>query len=305
MEFFVQLLGTNSALPIHNRFPTSQYVHVNDQHFLVDCGEGTQIQLGKYKIKRNKIDTIFISHLHGDHVYGLPGLLGSYNHFNRIRPIQIYGPPGLRDFVEMAIEIAQAKLSYELSITELPPETTGEIKFNNGIKVQYFPLKHRITNFGFRFNYQSPERNIKKEAIKKFNLTVPMIKAAKRGEDILTESGNILLNNLLTLPQMPTLSYAFCSDTVFDTDLIDHVNNVDLLYHETTYLDGMEKEAKERMHSTLGQAIFIAEKAQAGVLLTGHYSSRYTDLKEFKAAADNANITVIIGEEGEKYYIHS
>ena len=288
---------------MHGRYPTCQYLVVSGQHFLIDCGEGSQIQLSKYHIKRNKISHIFISHLHGDHVYGLPGLLGSFNHFNRSNPLTVFGPPGLKEFIDVAIKISHAKFSYELNIHEIQPNSKRELFNDNEVSVQCFPLKHRVVNFGYSFTFSPRIKNIRKEAIEQYQLSIPMIKAAKEGKDIVLPTGDLIRNDLLTLPLPKELVYAFCSDTVYDPELIAHVKNTDLMYHETTYLDGLEDVAKERMHCTIGQAINIAEQAKVKRFLTGHYSSRYDDLQPFKEAAANANIDVIIGEEGGKYSV--
>jgi ribonuclease Z len=296
-------LGTASALPVHGRFTTSQYVHIHHQHFLIDCGEGCQIQLANYKIKRNKINHILISHLHGDHVYGLPGLLGSFNHFNRTHPLHIYGPPGLKKYLGVSIDITGNQLGFELIIHELDANGSGKIIIDDEIWVEYFPLKHRIPNLGYRLFYHDMKLKMRKEAILAFGLTIDQIIKAKAGEDLKLQDGSIVKNEALTYPPSKPISYAFCSDTLYDLELTNYLMDANVLYHETTYLDGMEKEAAQRMHATLGQAIDIAVKSNVGKLITGHYSSRYRDLKDFQLAAARSHFPVQIGKEGDIYEI--
>lgn len=303
MDFIVQLLGTNSALPSHGRFPTAQYIQVDSHHFLIDCGEGTQIQMSKYKVKRNKISHIFISHLHGDHLYGLPGLLGSFGHNSRNTALTIYGPPGVKEFIEVAFRVSQARINYPIDIQELDPEEIHRITISETVHIDTFPLNHRVPNLGYKITHTPNERKIKKEELKKHNLTIDQILEIKNGEDIILDNGIVLANEAITHPLARPKSYAFCSDTKYDEKILPYIDQVDLLYHETTYLDGLEKEAEERMHSTLGQAIRIAQLAGAKRLMTGHYSSRYKDLELFRKAAADTPVDVIVGEEGNVYKV--
>lgn len=286
-------------MPVHGRFTTSQYVHMYNHHFLIDCGEGCQIQLSKYKIKRNKINHILISHLHGDHIYGLPGLLGSFNHFNRTHPLHIYGPKGIKKYIEVSIELTGNRLGFDLKIHELDGGKKGKIEVDDEVWIEYFPLKHRIPNLGYRLYYHDRKLKLKKETIDTFGLTIDQIKMAINGKDIKLHDELVIKNNELTHPPLEPISYAFCSDTIYDLELTKHLMHANVLYHETTYLDGMEKEAAERMHSTLGQAIDIAERSQVGTLITGHYSSRYKELNDFKVSAANSSLPVLIGKEGD------
>ncbi len=303
MEFTVQLLGTNSALPLHNRYPTSQFLQVAGKCFLIDCGEGAQIQMSRFKVKRNKISHIFISHLHGDHLYGLPGLLGSFNHFNRTAPLSVYGPQGLEKYLTVIQEVSQAYYSYPLNVEELEVEKPGVLNISPLIKVEHFPLRHRIPTIGYNILHTPHERNIIKVKIQEYGLSVQEIMIAKKGNDIQRKDGTIITCDEVCYPMPAAKKYSYCSDTVYDKDIIPYINGADLLYHETTYLDDMEKEAAQRMHTTLGQAINIAKKAKAGKLLTGHYSSRYDNLEVFIKAAKKSSFPVEIGEDGKIYKI--
>lgn len=303
MEFAVQLLGTNSAIPVHDRFPTSQFVQVAGQYFLIDCGEGTQIQMSKFKVKRNKINHIFISHFHGDHLYGLPGLLGSFSHHNRTAPLFVYGPKGLRKYLDVIREISQAHYTYPLNIIELDVEKSHSIIISPSVSVEHFPLRHRIPTIGYNIIYSPIKRNINKEKIQEYDLSVQEIIAAKAGQDIVREEGVVITCEEVCYPLPNRKKYSYCSDTVYTEEIVPFIKGANLLYHETTYLDGMEKEAERHMHSTFGQAIKIAKKAEVGKLLTGHYSSRYDNLEGFHEAAKKNSFPIEIGEDGKIYKI--
>jgi len=300
-SFQIQLLGTNSALPLYGRNTSSQYLQFGKHHFLIDCGEGTQHQLQRYQVKRNLISHIFISHLHGDHVYGLPGLLGSYAHFSRSSSLTIYGPSPIKKMLSTIFEASESRFSFPIYIIELDHKKAVHLNIYQTTQITAFPLKHRIPTIGYRFDYVPQERNIKKEVIKQYELTIEQIKRIKAGEDLIIREGKVIKNKDLTFSKYGAKSYAYCSDTVYDEDIIPYITNVNLLYHETTYLSDLEKEAKERMHSTLGQAIKISQKAQAKKLITGHYSSRYYNLEEFEAVAEKSSQDVSIGSDGNIY----
>ena len=286
-------------MPSRGRFPSSQYIHIGNWHGLIDCGEGTQIQLSNYRIRRNKISHIFISHLHGDHVFGLPGLLGSYNHFNRIKPLTIYGPPGLNKLINTIIDVSGAHYSYTLNIVELEWTVPGTFSINDNLKIQYFPLKHRVPTIGYRFDLNEDKINIIKESLNDLNLSIQEIRMIKKGKDVILNDGKLLKWDSVARRSKVRKSYAYCSDTIYDEDIISFIEHVDYLYHETTYLDGMESEASYRKHSTLGQAIKITQLAKAKNLITGHYSSRYKNLDDFiKVSESNEKLSLIIGREG-------
>ncbi len=301
MDGKVILLGTNSSMPNHGRFTSSQVVIIGRHYIMIDCGEGAQIRLSEYKIKRNKISHILISHLHGDHVYGLFGLLGSYMHYNRTSPLHIYGTIGIRELLHSVFRLSDSHFSFKIHIHELDPLQNGTFVSLDELSIKYFPLKHRIPTIGYRFDFQKKGRKMISKKLEEYQLSIDQIIKAKRGEDIEVPGKGKINNDEITVPHSHS-SYAYCSDTIYDEDIIPFIKDVHLLYHETTYLDGMEEEAESRMHSTFGQAAKIGMKANAGCLITGHYSSRYDDLKDFEEAAKNAPLKVLIGKDGGEYY---
>lgn len=297
-KFHLTILGSNSAVPAYGRFPTSQFLEVNDHKFLIDCGEGAQIRIGQYRIKRNKIEHIFISHLHGDHVYGLPGLLTSMSLNDRKSPLVIYGPVGIKEMIETMFRFSRAHMSYELRFVELEPDSKTCILELEGVKVSAFPVYHRLPCYGYLFEESFGEKNVIKEKIGEFSLSVDEIKALKRGEDIDRPDG-ILLNKELTHPSPDPVSYAFCADSIAKESLASVLKETTAIYFETTYLDDMKEQAAERGHSTAKQAAILARNADAKVLITGHYSSRYRDLEAFRQEASAEFPNVILGMDGE------
>lgn len=297
----VILLGTNSSMPNQGRFTSSQVVIIGGHYIMIDCGEGAQIRLSEYRIKRNRISYILISHLHGDHVFGLFGLLGSYMHYNRTSPLHIYGPFGIRELLDSVFRLSDSHFSFKIHIHELEPFTNGTLMSTDELSIKYFPLKHRIPTIGYRFDFQKRGRKMIADKWEEYQLSIDQIIKAKQGEDIEVPGKGKIRNDMITALYSKS-SYAYCSDTVYDEEIIPFIKDVHLLYHETTYLDGMENEAESRMHSTFGQAVKIGIKANAGCLLTGHYSSRYNDLKDFEIAAMGAPMQVLIGKDGEEYY---
>jgi ribonuclease Z len=203
--------------------------------------------------------------------------------------------------LQSIFDASEARFGFDLNIIELNPSTPIAIKINEEVSVQTFPLKHRIPNLGYRFDFIPKTRNIKKEQIEKYKLSVDQIKNLIEGNDLVLENGSILKNEEFTYKKWNPKRYAYCSDTIYDEEIIEFIDHVDMLYHETTYLDGMEKEAQQRMHSTLGQEIKISKMANVKKLLTGHYSSRYNNLTEFRKVAENSSVSVFIGSEGNKY----
>lgn len=299
-KFEVTILGVNSAYPIHDRHPSCQVVNYNERLFMIDCGEAAQIQLSKFKIKRGKIDHIFISHLHGDHCYGLPGLLTSYSLQSRKSKMTLHGPPGVKCFLDSVFSISGAHLSYELDIIEYDTEIENIIPIDSTFSVSTFPMKHRIPTMGFRFSEQSRDYNIKPDAIRKFELTIDEIKSIKKGNSIFRNNQEIS-HTELTFARGNDRSYSYCSDTIYDLELVPYIQNSTLLYHETTYLDGLETLAAERGHSTLGQAIKIAKASNIKHLIVGHYSSRYQDPSPFLLEGKPKFEGLQLGEEGRTY----
>jgi len=301
MDFEVTILGNNSAFPAHGRFPTSQVVRYNNSLFMVDCGEGSQIRLSQNKIKRSKIDHIFISHLHGDHVYGLPGLLNSYAHFGRKRPMYIYGPKGIRQLIDTILRLTSSMVDFEIIFHELEGKDKRKVLEAGGLRVYAFPLVHRIPTYGYRFDEKEPQVNMRKDAIEKYHLSVNEILAIKSGRVYAPEGVEIPREELVT-EKLPR-SYAYCSDTVFDKDIVPCIADVDLLYHEATFLHELEDTAAMSKHTTSFQAGMIAHMANAGRLIIGHFSSRYDDVTPLLEEAREVFVRTDIAEEGMSFQV--
>lgn len=295
----VTILGNNSALPAFDRHPTSQVVTLDDQLFLVDCGEGAQIQLARYKIRWGRINHIFISHLHGDHYFGLPGLLNSMSLLNREQDIHLYAPAPLKAMLDLQFEAATTKLSYTLHFH--PLEKEGLLLKTDRLSVSTFQTKHRIPCFGFRFEQIKPPRKLIPEKAIEHEVPAAFYDRLKMGEDYLNKKGELIRNEWVTEAARPPKSYAFCADTIFDEELIEKVKGVSLLYHETTYLKDMDDRAAARFHSTTTQAATIAKKAGVKQLLIGHFSSKYDKLDQFETEAREIFPDTQLAIEGVTY----
>ena len=281
----VTILGNNSALPAYDRHPTSQVVTLDDNLFLVDCGEGTQQQLARYRIRWSRINYIFISHLHGDHYFGLPGFLHSMGLLHRDNDLHLFAPAPLKQILDLQIQAASNELPYVLHFHPLEEVGEGVLVHNDRFKVTCFATKHRISCWGFRFEQVRAPRRVNPDKAIEYGVPAAFYDKLKWGEDYTTKSGELIKNELVTTPGSKPLSYAYCADTVFDESLVEKVQDVDLLYHETTYLKDLEKRATLRFHSTTTQAARIAKNARAGHLLIGHFSSKYDKLDIFELEA--------------------
>lgn len=285
MSFSVTILGSSSALPTSDRFPTAHLLNANERFFLIDCGEGTQIQLRKFRIRIGKINHIFISHLHGDHIFGLFGLLSSLNLIGREATLHIFGPDQIEELVSDHLKYFQNDLSFELAIHKFQHRRSATIFKDSNVEVITIPLKHRIPACGFLFREQPIPRNIKKEMVEKYKIPIKDIVKIKSGSDFETSDGRIIPNSELTLPPFRTRSYAYCSDTAYSEEIAEMVKNVDILYHEATFLNKDADLAAETLHSTTRQAAEIALKSNARRLLIGHFSSRYKSYDTFEKEA--------------------
>lgn len=300
MKFSLLVLGVNAATPAFGRFPTSQVLQVHNHFFLLDCGEGTQMRMGDFAVPRHKIQQIFISHLHGDHVFGLPGLLFSYDLNGRQSPLDIYAPPGLEAMVTAQLRPG-GTLSYPIRFHCVDTSVPGPVFENETVTVESIPLRHGIPTVGYVFREKPRPLNIRPEKIAEYQLSIQQIKAAKAGEDVLLENGLSLRNDELTLPPAPLRSYAFLTDTLADEAVLPYIQGVSMLYHDTTFCDDFAENAALTMHSTARQAAEIAKKAGAGKLICGHYSSRYRELGQFLEEAGEVFEHVALGEEGAVY----
>jgi ribonuclease Z len=273
------ILGSNSAIPAFGRNPTAQVLQTQDETFLIDCGEGTQQQLSRYKIKRSKISHIFISHMHGDHYFGLIGLLSSMGLMGRTTDLYLHVPAPLQEIIQLQLKAAATTLPYSLHFLILNEECI----INNGkkITVECFKVTHRIDCWGFLFREKKNPRSINPERVKAYEIPAAFYEALQKGADYITKKGTIIPNEEVTNATTPAKSYAYCADTIYDERIAQKVRSVDLLYHETTYLKDLHQRAAERFHSTTVQAGAIAEIAGAKRLLIGHFSSKYEELDLF------------------------
>ena len=304
MLFELTILGCSSAVPVYGRSLTAQVLNIKNRLFLIDCGEGTQFQLMKYKISYNKIQKIFISHLHGDHVYGLPGLINTMNLSDRQKPLKVYGPVGIKTMLDFIFELSgRNEFGFDLEIIELPVDKHLKIFEDKELKVYAFPLIHSLPTIGYRFEEKNILKNIKPDAILKYNLNYEQIKAAKRGEDIIMDSGETIKNSSVTFIAKKPRSYAYCSDTRYSEKYIPYVKNVDLLYHESTYIHEMKEKAQNRFHSTNVEAALVAKKANAGKLILGHYSSRYKDLTPMLEEARTVFANTDLALDGKRFEV--
>jgi ribonuclease Z len=301
--FAVTILGNNSALPAYDRHPTAQIVTLNDQLLLIDCGEGTQMQLSRYKVKRGKLNHIFISHLHGDHYFGLIGLVTSMGLLGREQPLHLYAPPGLDAIIKLQLEVASTSLPFELIYH---PLTKEEIILDNPkFSVECFSTVHRIPCWGFIIREKKLPRKVDKEKAIEWMIPASFYNSLKEGLDYIAKDGSVVLNDQVTIPNSAPRSYAFCADTIYDERIAEITKNVSLLYHEATYLKDLEQRAAERFHSTTIQAAKIAEKANANQLLLGHFSSKYEFLEDYLKEATAVFPNTQLAIEGVTFLIKS
>jgi len=295
MTFNVTILGCSSALPTPNRFSTAQAVNILERFFLVDCGEGTQIQLRKYNIKISKINHIFISHLHGDHFFGIFGLLSSMNLTGRKNPLHIYAPYKLKTILDFMTETMELENDFEIIFHPLHYSGKEVIYEDKVLTIESFPLRHRVPTCGFIFKEKQRLRNLKGDVIKELQIPIKYLQSIKEGADYTADDGTIYPNKNLTIDPPKPRSYAFVSDTAKNQQIVKYIENVDLLYHEATFSDEGKKRAKDTGHSTSRQAAQIAKQANAGKLILGHYSNRYKDLSpllnEAKEEFENTELT--------------
>lgn len=278
-EFSVTILGSNSATPAHNRYPSAQVVNHDHRLFLVDAGEGAQVQFLKFRQKFNRLDAIYISHLHGDHIMGLPGLISTLNMNERSEPLRIYAPAGIQEILEVILRHSDTRLRYPVEFLALEDvQPGGVISENREMVVRSLPLEHRVFTRGFLFQEKPRKRRLDYEKAQTLGVPVEYFRQVKQGLDITLDNGQLILaDDLLSDPVQPR-SYAYCSDTQYTEALIPHLSDIDLLYHEATFTEEKMARAMETMHSTARQAGMIARAAKVKRLIIGHFSSRYKDL---------------------------
>ncbi|MDG1227893.1 MAG: ribonuclease Z [Polaribacter sp.] len=304
MSITLTILGCHSATPRINAFPTSQYLEINNCHFLIDCGEGTQRQMRKYKVGFSKINHIFISHLHGDHFYGLVGLLSTYGILNREKELHIYGPKGIKEVTLLQLKISQSHAKYKIIFHELTSRKSELIFENDKVSVSTIPLNHRVYTNGYLFKEKEKPRKLNMLNISGYSeIGKADYLNLKAGKDFTLASGDIIPNTELTLNPSKPLSFAFCSDTSYKPDIIPIIKNADLLYHEATFLSDREDLAKKTKHATSKQAAQIAKDADVNKLVIGHYSGRYKDISLFKKEATETFKNTELAEPGKVFYV--
>lgn len=295
------ILGNNSAIPAFGRNPTAQVLQNDDEAFLIDCGEGTQLQMSKYKIKKSKISHIFISHLHGDHYFGLIGLLTSMSLLSRTQDLHIYAPPALKQIIDLHLEVADSHLCYTLYFHPLGDE--GEIANTKKMTIDCFKVKHRIDCWGFLFREKRKPRSVDADKARSYEIPASYYPQLQNGQDYTTKKGVIIQNGEVTHAAPKPKSYAYCADTIFDEALPAKVKGVDLLYHETTYLKDQHERAAARFHCTTEQAANIARSAGVQKLIIGHFSSKYELLDQFLEEAKEIFEETELALEGACYKV--
>jgi ribonuclease Z len=295
------ILGCYAATPRTFTNPTAQVLDINNRLFLIDCGEGTQVQLRKNKIKFSRINHIFISHLHGDHFFGLVGLISTFSLLNRTTDLHIYGPKGIKEIIKLQLRLSNSWTNYGLYFYELESLESEIIFEDHKVIVKTIPLKHRVYTNGFLFQEKIGERKLNIDAVQDHEIDTCYYQNIKNGRDITLEDGSVVLNKDLTFDPIPAMSYAFCSDTVYNEDILPIISNVDVLYHESTFLQSEENLAKKTLHSTAKEAALIAMKANAKQLVLGHYSTRYESIEMFKQEAETVFPNVLLGDDGKSF----
>lgn len=300
-DFKVTILGNGSAVPTSWHKPSSQVVLYRGKQYLIDCGEGTQMQMIRYKIKPKNLDHIFISHLHGDHYYGLIGLVNSFHLMRREKPLHVYAPNHLKAILDIQLKVSNTTLFYPLVFHALEDYDFGYLYENKEMYIRSFSLKHSIKVWGFLIKEKVKRRRIRKEFVKQHNPSIDEINKVLFGGDFVTKQGETLNNQDITLPPYPSRSYAYCSDTAYQESTVENVKGVDLLYHESTFDNSQAELAKKTLHSTARQAAQVAKKAEAGKLLLGHYSARFKELDSLLTEAREVFPESYLSVEGETY----
>jgi len=297
VSFNLCILGSGAALPTGRRNPTAQYIECNNRHILIDCGEGTQLQLRKFGIKLQRISHILISHLHGDHFFGLPGLISTMHLLGRTRGLTVYGPPELKQLISSFIEVGGHKLSFDVQFIGMTNKSIETIFEDRLIEIKSFPLKHRIPTWGYKIQEKQKALHLNAEAIKDAGLLLEDLPKLKSGLDI-HKNGKILPNQLFTFAPSPSLEYVYCSDTKPWTGYEQAIEKAHLIYHEATFTEQHAARAKQTFHSTAKQAAQMAKKMDVKNLIIGHFSSRYDSSDQHLDEASEIFPNTLIAEDG-------
>jgi ribonuclease Z len=301
----IYILGCGSATPTRDRNPSSQVLKIGSEKIMIDCGEGTQSQLIKYGIRHTGMNYICISHLHGDHYFGLVGLISTMSLMGRKDTLHIIGPPPLKQILDLQILHGGMTLKFDIRFYPTNPARQEFVLRNESFELTSFPLKHRIHCTGFLIKESKKERHLNMDALQSYDIPVSFYKDIKKGESFVLPTGEIIENSSLTSDPDPCKSYAYCSDTIFDPEIVPYIQGVTMLYHESTYMKNNEERASLYFHSTAEQAATIAKMAKAGQLLIGHFSSRYDDLQPLLEEARDVFTHTELAEEGTKFVLES
>ncbi len=303
MIFQLTILGCNSAVPTQDRFPTSQLLQVGNHAYLIDAGEGMQLRLSQFTKQSSKINQVFISHLHGDHVLGLFGWLTSLSMRGRKKPMDIFSPVGLQEMIEVQIKWTESYLSYPINFHIVDTNQSTKIFEDDKVTVQTIPLIHRVPASGYLFREKPHRRNMRPEKIEEYNIPHTEIKKIKSGTHFTTSENIVVPVEELLMPPTKQRSFAFCSDTIYNEAIVPIIKGVDLLYHETTFLHEALDRAIRTKHTTALQAGMIAKAAEVGQLITGHYSSRYFDLEVVVREAQIHFENTVAGMDGKVFEV--
>ncbi len=297
----VTILGCYAATPRTLTHPTSQVLEIKNHLFLIDCGEGTQVQLRKQKVRFSKINHIFISHLHGDHFFGLPGLVATFRLLGRVNPLHIYGPKGIKEAVTLLLKLGDSWTNYPLHFHELSSQAPEVVFEDKKVTVTTIPLDHRVYTNGFLFREKVGSRKLEAHSVEAHGIDSCYFQNIKDGKDAPNKAGEIIPNAQLSSDPKPTKSYAFCSDTAYFPKIIAQIKEVTVLYHESTFLESESDLATKTKHSTASQAAKIAESAGVKSLILGHYSTRYDGLQPFKEEAEVYFKPVLLADDGREF----
>lgn len=298
MSFQLTILGTGSATPVLNRNPTAHYLQIEQDGYLIDCGEGTQNQLLRYKLRPTRLKYIFITHLHGDHYFGLIGLLSTLNMHRRTDDLWIFGPKGLAEIITIQLKYSEGWLNFKIHFIETDTEKTYQLFENDYVTVTTIPLIHRVPCCGFLIREKTQKRKIIKNKLP-LDLRIEDLRTLKNGGDIWDENGKVKYKNSdFTTAASKSLSYAYCSDSLYHEPIVEIIKNVDLLYHEATFLHDLLPRATQTCHTTAKQAGQIAKLANVGKLMIGHFSSRYKEVTPMLIEAQLEFSETILAEEG-------
>lgn len=298
MAMKLSILGCYAATPRTLTNPTSQVLEIRNHMFLIDCGEGTQVQLRKNRIKFSRINHIFISHLHGDHFFGLPGLISTFRLLGRDKEMHVYGPKGIKEAITLLLKLGDSWTNYPLIFHELTSKEPTILFEDDKVTVETIPLNHRVYTNGFLFRERPLERKLNIEAVRDLKIDKAHFRNIKGGEDVLLDDGRIIPNRKLTLDPPKPMSYAYCSDTQFKPDITEQIMGVDILYHEATFLETEKHLSAKTKHATAKEAATMAKMAKVGKLILGHYSTRYKSIDLFKEEAEEIFENVELAGDG-------